>query len=425
MQVLAFWAGGVLAALGALLFLLGAATPLLDAMGLGAQGGLNMLLGGLLLMVFSGILRELVAMRGTLERLAARDAASRPTGEGGARTDIGNAAGAAAVAGVVSAAATGARTTDATARGGHEAGRENAGRQGGVEARKGGKDAVGPAREEGGAKGGGAGGAGGKGAGAQRGGGARTAGRRGDQPGRARNGKPRREKAREEKGARAAVAEGVPGAGNASASDKTHAPGKAGKGNGKHGAITSGQISLTPMAHEAPRKHEKDGGGQKAEKVPANEKDDTPGKGGVETSAEESATLESSLGASGDSPSESGSVQEAAPVEGEAKGTEKGGGGPPVAGDEPSSATSAAERATSAGDQQVMAAEEQPQREQTAAEVLYVVRETIMRGRPARVLSDCTIEAELEEEGWLRFEDENHLNEYLDALEAWRKSRQT
>ncbi len=49
--------------------------------------------------------------------------------------------------------------------------------------------------------------------------------------------------------------------------------------------------------------------------------------------------------------------------------------------------------------------------------MLYIVKETIIRGRPARILSDGTIEAELEYEGWLRFEDENHLNEYLDALE--------
>ena len=43
-----------------------------------------------------------------------------------------------------------------------------------------------------------------------------------------------------------------------------------------------------------------------------------------------------------------------------------------------------------------------------------------MRGRPARILSDGTIEAELDE-GWLRFESEQHLNEYLDALEDMRR----
>ncbi len=54
-------------------------------------------------------------------------------------------------------------------------------------------------------------------------------------------------------------------------------------------------------------------------------------------------------------------------------------------------------------------------------EMLYIVKETVIRGRPARILSDGTIEAELEYEGWLRFEDENHLNEYLDALEEMLK----
>ena len=51
---------------------------------------------------------------------------------------------------------------------------------------------------------------------------------------------------------------------------------------------------------------------------------------------------------------------------------------------------------------------------------LYIVREEVVRGRKARVLSDGTIEAELDE-GWLRFENMEHLNEYLDALEELRK----
>lgn len=51
---------------------------------------------------------------------------------------------------------------------------------------------------------------------------------------------------------------------------------------------------------------------------------------------------------------------------------------------------------------------------------LYIVREETVRGRKARVLSDGTIEAELDE-GWLRFENMEHLNEYLDALEELRK----
>jgi outer membrane biosynthesis protein TonB len=45
---------------------------------------------------------------------------------------------------------------------------------------------------------------------------------------------------------------------------------------------------------------------------------------------------------------------------------------------------------------------------------LYVVEERRFRGKQARVLSDGTIEAETEE-GWMRFEDMEHLREYLDA----------
>ena len=45
---------------------------------------------------------------------------------------------------------------------------------------------------------------------------------------------------------------------------------------------------------------------------------------------------------------------------------------------------------------------------------LYVIEEREIRGRPARVLSDQTVEAETDE-GWMRFENLEHLNEYLDA----------
>ena len=48
-------------------------------------------------------------------------------------------------------------------------------------------------------------------------------------------------------------------------------------------------------------------------------------------------------------------------------------------------------------------------------EQLYVVEEKLIRGRPARVLSDGTVEAETEE-GWMRFENLEHLEEYLDAM---------
>jgi hypothetical protein len=47
---------------------------------------------------------------------------------------------------------------------------------------------------------------------------------------------------------------------------------------------------------------------------------------------------------------------------------------------------------------------------------LYVLEEKIIRGRPARILSDDTVEAETDE-GWMRFENLEHLNEYLDSVE--------
>ena len=47
---------------------------------------------------------------------------------------------------------------------------------------------------------------------------------------------------------------------------------------------------------------------------------------------------------------------------------------------------------------------------------LFVVEEKIIRGRPARILSDETVEAETDE-GWMRFENLEHLNEYIDSLE--------
>jgi hypothetical protein len=46
---------------------------------------------------------------------------------------------------------------------------------------------------------------------------------------------------------------------------------------------------------------------------------------------------------------------------------------------------------------------------------LYVVEERTIRGRPARILSDGTVEAETSE-GWMRFENLEHLDEYLDAM---------
>ena len=48
---------------------------------------------------------------------------------------------------------------------------------------------------------------------------------------------------------------------------------------------------------------------------------------------------------------------------------------------------------------------------------LYIVEEVEIRGKAARVLSDNTVEAETEE-GWMRFENIEHLEEYLDAMDA-------
>jgi hypothetical protein len=53
--------------------------------------------------------------------------------------------------------------------------------------------------------------------------------------------------------------------------------------------------------------------------------------------------------------------------------------------------------------------------EEPADGELYVLEERDIRGRPARILSDNTVEAETDE-GWMRFENLEHLNEYLDAM---------
>lgn len=63
------------------------------------------------------------------------------------------------------------------------------------------------------------------------------------------------------------------------------------------------------------------------------------------------------------------------------------------------------------------AVEDEPEaEEQVPAEgQLYVVEERLIRNRPARILSDGTVEAETDE-GWMRFENLEHLDEYLDAM---------
>lgn len=67
--------------------------------------------------------------------------------------------------------------------------------------------------------------------------------------------------------------------------------------------------------------------------------------------------------------------------------------------------------------EEVAAAEEETAPEEELAEgQLYVVEERYIRMRPARILSDGTVEAETAE-GWMRFENLEHLDEYLDAME--------
>lgn len=60
-------------------------------------------------------------------------------------------------------------------------------------------------------------------------------------------------------------------------------------------------------------------------------------------------------------------------------------------------------------------AEPETKSEESEAVELFVVEEKVIRGRPARVLSDGTVEAETDE-GWMRFENLEHLDEYLEAM---------
>lgn len=62
-----------------------------------------------------------------------------------------------------------------------------------------------------------------------------------------------------------------------------------------------------------------------------------------------------------------------------------------------------------------VAEEEEVSAEEEAGQ-LYVLEERTVRGHPARMLSDGTVEAETKE-GWMRFENLEHLDEYLDAME--------
>jgi hypothetical protein len=85
----------------------------------------------------------------------------------------------------------------------------------------------------------------------------------------------------------------------------------------------------------------------------------------------------------------------------------------PVAEEEPPEA--APEEVLAASEEEAdVEAEAVPAEEQEEGQ-LYVVEERTIRSRAARILSDGTVEAETEE-GWMRFENLEHLDEYLDAM---------
>ena len=86
--------------------------------------------------------------------------------------------------------------------------------------------------------------------------------------------------------------------------------------------------------------------------------------------------------------------------------------------------SSQAAAAPAQAEEEVSAAEPTVAEEEAGEEVaddgqLYVVEERIIRRHPARILSDGTVEAETAE-GWMRFENLEHLDEYLDAMEPAR-----
>lgn len=72
--------------------------------------------------------------------------------------------------------------------------------------------------------------------------------------------------------------------------------------------------------------------------------------------------------------------------------------------------------AEAAPEEEAVIEEETPEEDEPLEEgQLYVIEERVIRDRPARILSDGTVEAETEE-GWMRFENLEHLDEYLDAI---------
>jgi len=80
--------------------------------------------------------------------------------------------------------------------------------------------------------------------------------------------------------------------------------------------------------------------------------------------------------------------------------------------DEATSESNSSEEEKEAADQPETESEEGENGDQ-----LYIVEEVEVRGKTARILSDNTVEAETEE-GWMRFENIEHLEEYLDAMDA-------
>jgi hypothetical protein len=94
------------------------------------------------------------------------------------------------------------------------------------------------------------------------------------------------------------------------------------------------------------------------------------------------------------------------------------GGSPPVEPPAPPSALPSVEPAAEPAPEAVIEAEVEATPEVTEEgedTQLFVVEERLIRGRPARVLSDGTVEAETDD-GWMRFENLEHLEEYLDAM---------
>ena len=73
-----------------------------------------------------------------------------------------------------------------------------------------------------------------------------------------------------------------------------------------------------------------------------------------------------------------------------------------------------AEKAAEAAEAEQAAAESDE--DDLEAVELYVIEERTILGRPARLLSDGTVEAETDE-GWMRFENLEHLEEYTAAVE--------